>query len=94
MRGYRHPLAVRNRIVNMEKHQNFISKPEIQFWVPIIVYAVTLTISFMLLSNKIDLLTQRVEGFQERIALTDARVTKFADNLNDYIGVLRAHIGQ
>jgi len=78
----------------MEKHQNFISKPEIQFWVPIIVYAVTLTISFMLLSNKIDLLTQRVEGFQERIALTDARVTKFADNLNDYIGVLRAHIGQ
>jgi len=85
---------VRNRIVNMEKHQNFISKPEIQFWVPIIVYAVTLTISFMLLSNKIDLLTQRVEGFQERIALTDARVTKFADNLNDYIGVLRAHIGQ
>jgi hypothetical protein len=77
-----------------ETHKNYLSKPEIQFWIPIIIYAVTLTSSFMLLSNKIDLLTQKVEAFNKEVGTLDSRVLRLADSVNTYIGTLRAHTGQ
>lgn len=41
--------------------ESYLSKPEIQFWTPIIIYAVTLASSFFILSGKIDLLAQEVK---------------------------------
>jgi hypothetical protein len=39
----------------------FISKPEINFWIPIIFTVVSITMSFMVLTNKVELLTQKME---------------------------------
>ena len=41
-------------------YQQFLSKPEISFWVPMIFTAVSIVTSFLLLANKVDLLTERV----------------------------------
>lgn len=42
-------------------YREFIEKPEISFWMPIIFTAVSITISFMALSSKVELLTQKME---------------------------------
>lgn len=52
---------------NMTKqYQQFIAKPEISFWVPIISSAVMLAISFMALSNKVDLANQNIAQVLEQ----------------------------
>jgi hypothetical protein len=75
-------------------NSNYLSKPEISFWIPIIVYTVMIASSSMLLSNKIDLLTQKVEIFQRDLTAQENRMSVLATSVNNYIGTLRAHIGQ
>lgn len=47
-------------------YQDFISKPEISFWIPIIFSAVSITISFMSLSAKQDLISQKLDTIIEK----------------------------
>jgi outer membrane murein-binding lipoprotein Lpp len=77
-----------------ESHKGYLSKPEIQFWLPIVTYAVTLSISYMLLSNQIALLSQKIDQFTEKEVTLNNRVDRLAQSLNDYVGTVRAHIGQ
>jgi hypothetical protein len=42
-------------------YQEFIGKPEVNFWVPIIFTAVSITISFMALSNQVALQNQKLD---------------------------------
>jgi hypothetical protein len=54
------------------KYHEFLSKPEISFWVPIIFTAITVTSSFFMLSTKVELLNQKVDNLTEKIEyLTD-----------------------
>jgi len=39
----------------------FIAKPEINFWIPIIFTAVSITMSFMVLSTKVELNNQKLD---------------------------------
>ena len=45
----------------MEKniYEKVITKPELSFWIPIIISVISIVISFMALSTKVDLLTQK-----------------------------------
>ena len=54
----------------------FISKPEISFWVPIVTSAVALSMSWMNISSRIDLLSQRVESLIEQ---NKVLITKYSD---------------
>ena len=69
-----------------------LSKPEIQFWVPIIVYSVTLTIAFMSLRLELleikniavsnnELLTQKLTSYVEK-----------TDKLTNATNVLESHV--
>ncbi len=40
---------------------NFISKPEISFWVPLVSSAVVISMSWFNLSTRVDLLTQKMD---------------------------------
>ena len=42
-------------------YKEFISKPEFSFWIPIVFTAVSITISFMSLSNQIALNNQKLD---------------------------------
>jgi len=42
-------------------YQQFIAKPEFNFWTPIIFTAVSITISFMALSNQVALQNQKLD---------------------------------
>ncbi len=44
-----------------DPYMNFISKPEISFWVPIVSSAVVIAMSWLNLSNRVDLLTQKMD---------------------------------
>jgi hypothetical protein len=77
-------------------YQEFISKPEISFWFPILFTAVTITTSFMALTYKVDLLTQRVdqllenqttliskyEGVQVRLGSAERQISVLQTQLN------------
>ena len=41
--------------------KDFISKPEINFWIPIVFTAISITMSFMTYSNKIALQNQKLD---------------------------------
>lgn len=47
--------------VMTKEYRNFISKPEISFWIPIISSCIMIAGSWFTLSNRIDLLTQKVD---------------------------------
>lgn len=42
-------------------YQELISKPEVNFWTPIIFTAVSITMSFMVLSNQVALQNQKLD---------------------------------
>ena len=42
-------------------YEQFIAKPEINFWLPIIFTAVSITMSFMVLSNQVSLQNQKLD---------------------------------
>lgn len=44
-----------------DPYRSFISKPEISFWVPIVSSAVVIAMSWLNLSNRVDLLTQKMD---------------------------------
>lgn len=44
-----------------DKYMNFISKPEISFWIPIVTTTVLVALSWANLSGRVDLLTQKVD---------------------------------
>ena len=69
-----------------------LTKPEIQFWIPIIVYSITLTIAFMSLRielleiknialNNNDLLTEKLSSYVDR-----------TDRLTNAVNVLETHM--
>lgn len=58
------------------KYQEFISKPELSFWVPIIFTAITVTSSFSALYTKVELLTQKVDTIAIQL---DKIVDKYSD---------------
>jgi len=78
---------------NMTPYKELLGKEEIKFWIPIITTAVTITISYMLLSNKIDLLSQKIDTLAEKVITSEVRVNRLADAVNQYIGDFRQHIG-
>jgi hypothetical protein len=47
--------------MSKSEYQSFIGRPEVSFWFPIIFTAVSISTSFMLLSNRVDLLSQKME---------------------------------
>lgn len=47
--------------ITKSPYESIISKPEVSFWVPIVFTAVTITISFMALTSKVDLLSQKID---------------------------------
>ena len=78
---------------NMTKYKELLSKEEVKFWIPIITTAVTITVSYMLLSNQINLLSQKIDNITEKIITSEIRVNRLADAVNQYIGDFRQHIG-
>ena len=72
----------------------FISKPEINFWLPILFTVVSIVMSFMVLTNKVDLLTQKMdtiianqdvllqkyEGVQARLGTAERDITLLSTN--------------
>lgn len=48
-------------IQNSDAYMNLISKPEISFWVPIVTSAVVISMSWLNLSTRIDLLAQKMD---------------------------------
>ena len=44
-----------------DQYKEFISKPEISFWVPIVSAATVISLSWFNLSGRIDLLTQKMD---------------------------------
>lgn len=44
-----------------DKYTELISKPEINFWVPIVSSAVVIAMSWMMLSSRIDLMNQKLD---------------------------------
>ena len=75
-----------------ETYKNMLSKPEIQFWIPIIIYTVTLTIAFMSLRMELleikniaisnnELLTQKLTSYVDR-----------TDRLTNAVNVLETHM--
>jgi hypothetical protein len=77
----------------MTQYKELLSKEEVKFWIPIITTAVTITVSYMLLSNQIALLSQKVDNISEKIITSEIRVNRLADAVNSYIGDFRQHIG-
>ena len=69
-------------------HQTLISKPEIRFWIPIIVMIVSITIWGMALSSKLDIVAYRVEqmeyNLEKSITSADKLRSSMVDTLNDY----------
>ncbi len=47
-------------------HQRFISRPEVKFWVPILIYTVTLTIGFMNIKSDLRNLTTVVSSYTSK----------------------------
>jgi cell division protein FtsL len=77
----------------MTHYKELLGKEEIKFWLPIITTAVTITISYMLLSNQIALLSQKIDTLENKILTFDSRVSRLSDAVNMYIGDFRQHIG-
>lgn len=50
-----------------DTYRDFITKPEIQFFLPLIVYIVMLTVFFMSLKNGQDLITQKLDIFTQKV---------------------------
>lgn len=50
----------------VKQYDSFISRPEISFWVPIIVAFATAAFSWANLTSKVDLLSQKVDGLIEQ----------------------------
>jgi cell division protein FtsL len=57
----------------------FISKPEISFWFPIIISVISIVMAFMALSAKVDLLTQKQDQI---IAKLDTHIAENTAILN------------
>ena len=62
--------------MSKDSYRNFISKPEISFWVPIVTSAVALSMSWMNLSNQINLISQRLELLIDQ---NKVMITKYSD---------------
>lgn len=60
----------------ISSYQQFIAKPEISFWTPIIFTAVTITISFMTLTNQVALQNQKLDTL---IANQDNIIDKYEE---------------
>ena len=45
----------------MDNEKSFLSKPEIQFWVPIITTSIVVAISWVNISGRVDLLSQKMD---------------------------------
>ena len=65
-------------------HQRLISKPEIQFWFPIIATVVTITIWGMTLSGQINVISTKIEAFETRIVNLEEKDIRFAQVLNEW----------
>lgn len=48
------------------EYQEFISRPEISFWTPIVSSAIVIALSWFNLSTRVDLLTQKLDLLLER----------------------------
>ena len=73
---------------------DFISKPEINFWTPIIFTVVTISMSFMALKSQVDLQNQKLdtliagqnvliekyEGIQARVGINERDITLLNTN--------------
>lgn len=55
-------------------YKDFIEKPEVSFWLPIVFTAVSITISFMALSNQVALQNQKLDTL---IARQDSIIQKY-----------------
>ena len=60
----------------VDKYKDFISKPEINFWTPILFTVITMAVSWFSLSTKVELLTQRVDLLIEQ---QSQLITKYRD---------------
>ena len=70
------------------KINNLISKTEVQFWLGFIVLLISATAGFFNLSNKLDLLCQRVDMLTQRIEEVNSKFSAIhTDNADQEIRI-------
>jgi cell division protein FtsL len=68
----------------MTTHQSFITRPEIQFWLPILVYTITLSCAFMSLKSDIRNLTTIMEATNNKIVVQETRISNLMASVNKF----------
>lgn len=71
-------------------YQSLISKPEINFWVPIVVSVVTITLSYGLLLSRVSVLENKVDTL---LANQERMLTKY-DNVEKRYGELSISVAK
>lgn len=73
----------------LSSYQQFIAKPEISFWTPIIFTAVTITVSFMTLQGQVALQCQKLDNL---IASQEKLIDKY-EGVQARLGTSEKNIG-
>jgi hypothetical protein len=64
-----------------QAQSNYLSKPEIQFWVPIIIYVVSLTVAFMSLKSGQELILTQMSTYVTKVDNLNVALNKVETNL-------------
>jgi hypothetical protein len=72
-------------------YKDLISKPEIQFWIPIIIYAISFTTAFMSLKMELEQIKQLAQANNNLLEQKLSVYTTRTDNLVQAVNKIAVH---